>query len=255
MTHESDRQTEPATGSPASVRIPRHVAIIMDGNGRWAEKRGMPRIRGHEKGAESVRAAMLAARDIGIRYLTLYAFSVENWSRPKEEVRNLMRLLRSFLRLHERTLHRDRIRLRVLGRMTDLPEDVRTDLESVMHRTEAYSEWQLILALSYGGRREIVDAARHVAEAVRDGRLPAEAITEQVFSQYLYLPDVPDPDLIIRTSGEMRVSNFLLWEGSYSELYVTDVLWPDFRRKDLAAAVESYAGRERRFGKVSSPPR
>ena len=255
MTQVQDRRTELASGSPPSSRIPRHVAIIMDGNGRWAQRHGMPRIRGHEKGAESVQAVMLAARDLGIRYLTLYAFSVENWSRPKDEIRNLMRLLRRFLRLHEKTLHRDRIRLRVLGRLADLPEDVRSDLQAVMRRTEVYSEWQAILALSYGGRREIVDAARCLAESVRDGRLAPEAITEEVFAQHLYLPDVPDPDLIIRTSGEMRVSNFLLWEGSYSELYVTDVLWPDFRRKDLAAAVDAYAKRERRFGKVRPPAR
>ncbi|MBT3295980.1 MAG: isoprenyl transferase [Verrucomicrobia bacterium] len=231
---------------PASV--PRHVAIIMDGNGRWARQRKLPRLKGHERGAESVRSAIRSCRDAGIQYLTLYAFSVENWSRPKAEINGLMRLLRTFLRDRAQELHDDHVRLRVTGRMQDLPAAVQKALNRVMADTAAYERGTLILALSYGGRAELVDATRRIAAEVKAGTLAPDAIDEQTIADHLYLPDVPDPDLLIRTSGEMRLSNFLLWQLSYSELYVTDVLWPDFRDDEFQRALAAYAGRHRRYG-------
>jgi len=220
----------------------------MDGNGRWATQRGLPRIRGHEVGAESVRAVIRACKELGVHYLTLYAFSVENWVRPQAEIRGLMRLLRKFLSEREHELHENRVRLRVIGRMSDLPLPVQHGLNRVMKATESYDAGQLILALSYGGRSEITHAVQQIAADVKAGKLDPKAITEDTISANLYAPDVPDPDLLIRTSGEMRVSNFLLWQISYSELYVTDVLWPDFREKQLHEAIESYGKRHRRFG-------
>ena len=231
-----------------TAKIPRHVAIIMDGNGRWASQRGLPRIKGHEVGANSVRAVIKACRAAGVRYLTLYAFSVENWVRPKAEIRGLMRLLRTFLQEREHELHENRVRLRVIGRMEDLPGPVQRGLQRVIKATAAYTEGELILALSYGGRAELVHAVRQIAREVRTGRLAPDAIDEATITQHLYAPDVPDPDLLIRTSGEMRVSNFLLWQISYTELYVTDVLWPEFREAEFAAALEAYGRRKRRFG-------
>jgi undecaprenyl diphosphate synthase len=230
--------------------VPRHVAVIMDGNGRWARKRGWSRLRGHEQGAESVRAVLRACRDAGVRYLTLYAFSVENWSRPRAEIAGLMRLLKRFVRDNEHELHEHKIRLRLCGRTRDLPGDVRSDLERVVGATARYTGPQLILALSYGGRAEITDAVRAIARRVKSGALDPEAIDEREVAASLYLPDVPDPDLLIRTSGEMRVSNFLLWQISYSELYVTPVLWPDFREKDFMDALQEYGRRHRRFGAI-----
>lgn len=234
----------------ALSKVPQHVAIIMDGNGRWARRRGLPRIKGHEAGAESVRAVLRACEKAGVKYLTLYAFSSENWIRPRSEVMALMDLLRRFLRRYERELHEHGIRLRAMGRLEDLPAPVRRELERVIAATAKHRKGQLILALSYGGRAELVDAARRIAERVQDGALRAAAITEDTVRQHLYLPDVPDPDLIIRTSGEKRLSNFLLWQASYAELYFTDVLWPDFREEDFFRALEDYARRERRFGDV-----
>ncbi|MBL7075877.1 MAG: isoprenyl transferase [Kiritimatiellae bacterium] len=233
-----------------NAEVPRHVAIIMDGNGRWAKQRGLPRLKGHEQGAESVRAAIRSCRDAGVDYLTLYAFSVENWSRPRPEINGLMRLLRTFLRDRAQELHDDRVRLRATGRIADLPDAVRKELERVMRETETYENGTLILALSYGGRAELVDATRRIAAEVKAGTLDPDAIDEQTIADHLYLPDVPDPDLLIRTSGEMRLSNFLLWQLSYTELYVTDVLWPDFRDDEFKKALAAYAGRERRFGGV-----
>jgi len=233
---------------PSPPARPVHVAIIMDGNGRWAVRRGWPRIRGHEEGAESVRAIVRACSDAGVRYLTLYAFSVENWKRPREEVQGLMDLLIRFLRQQEHDLHEYRLRLRVIGRMADLPSDVQHELSRVIAATASYDRGQLLLALSYGGRTEIADAARRLAEEVRAGRLEPAAIDETLFARYLYAPDVPDPDLIIRTAGEMRLSNFLLWQSSYAELYVTPVLWPDFREKEFQEALEAFGRRIRRFG-------
>ena len=235
-------------GNPA---VPTHVAVIMDGNGRWAQRRGLPRIKGHEKGAESVRAVLRGCRKAGVGYLTLYAFSAENWARPRPEIEALMGLLVRFLRNEEHVLHEHRVRLRVTGRVRELPAAVVRELERVIEATRGYGDGQLILALNYGGRTEIADAARRIAERVRAGELSPQEIDEAVVAGHLYLPDVPDPDLLIRTSGEMRVSNFLLWQISYAELYVTDVLWPDFGEADLREALRVYAGRQRRFGGVS----
>lgn len=231
-------------------RVPRHVAIIMDGNGRWARQRELPRLKGHEQGAESVRAAIRSCREAGVEFLTLYAFSMENWSRPKAEIDGLMRLLHTFLRDRVQELHDEQVRLRVMGRTADLPASVRKALDRVVDQTAAYRKGTLILALSYGSRTELVDAVRSIAAKVQVGDLTPDAIDEQTMADHLYLPDVPDPDLLIRTSGEMRLSNFLLWQLSYTELYVTDVLWPDFRDAQFKQALAAYAGRERRFGGV-----
>jgi undecaprenyl diphosphate synthase len=229
---------------------PRHVAIIMDGNGRWARRRGLPRLRGHEAGAESISAALRACRDLGIQYLTLYAFSVENWVRPRAEVAGLMALLRRFLRNREKELHENRTRLRAIGRLDDLPAPARKELQRVMDSTAHFTERQLVLALSYGGRAEIADAARRIAERVKAGELDPGAVDEAALAAHLYAPDIPDPDLMIRTSGEIRLSNFMLWQLSYAEFHFTPTLWPDFREADLAAAVAEYRGRHRRFGDI-----
>jgi len=234
--------------SNAKTSVPRHVAIIMDGNGRWARQRGWPRLRGHREGANSVRAILRACRRAGVQYLTLYAFSVENWVRPRAEISGLMGLLRKFLREQEHELHEHQVRLRVIGRPQDLPAAVQRELNRVLAATAHYTGGQLILALSYGSRAEITDAARRIAADVQAGRLRPEDVTEQALAARLYAPDVPDPDLLIRTSGEMRVSNFLLWQISYAELYVTDVLWPDFREAEFQRALDDYARRHRRFG-------
>jgi undecaprenyl diphosphate synthase len=233
------------------ANIPRHVAIIMDGNGRWAQQRGLPRARGHEAGAESVRAIIHACREVGVKYLTLYAFSVENWTRPREEIGGLMALLIRFLKAEEAQLHEKRIRLSVIGRLEDLPPEVREGLERVMAATAGYDAGRLILALSYGGRTEIAAAARRIAEEVKAGRLEPAAVDEALFARHLYAPDVPDPDLLIRTSGEIRLSNFLLWQASYAELYFTPVLWPDFREEQFREALREYGRRQRRFGDIS----
>ncbi|MBO7182279.1 MAG: di-trans,poly-cis-decaprenylcistransferase [Kiritimatiellae bacterium] len=226
-----------------------HLAIIMDGNGRWAKARGLPRSEGHRAGGETVRRVLGFCRDAGIRYLTLYAFSVENWKRPKEEVDALMGLLVSYLAGEESMLHRHQVRLRIMGQRDDLPAEVQAALNHVESVTAHY-ERQLILCLSYGGRREIVSAAKKLAQAAAEGKLDPDSIDEDVFATQLYLPDVPDPDLIVRTSGEMRLSNFLLWQASYAELYVTPVLWPDFDKADFDAALASFGKRERRYGGV-----
>jgi len=231
-------------------KTPRHVAIIMDGNGRWAKKRLMPRIKGHEQGSQSVISAIQSCKKFGIEYLTLYAFSVENWSRPQDEISGLMKLLLRFVDKYEKELHKNKVRLRVLGRIEDMPDNVRTVLERVIEETSCYTEYNLNLALSYGGRTEIVYAAKQIANKVVLGDLSVDEIDEKVFADNLYLPGIPDPDLMIRTSGEMRISNFLLWQLSYSELYITDVLWPDFREKEFYAALVEYNNRDRRFGKV-----
>lgn len=241
---------KPSTASQDDPRTPRHVAVIMDGNGRWAKQRGLPRSKGHEAGADSVRAIIRACRNHGVGYLTLYAFSLENWKRPQAEIRHLMTLLSRFMHGEEAELHKRRLRLRVIGRLNLLPASIRKDLERIMTETRTYNRGQLILALSYGARAEIVDAAKALAAQVRDGNLDPEAIDEARLARHLYAPDIPDPDLLIRTSGEMRVSNFLLWQISYAELYVTDVLWPDFREPHFAEALRAYAARKRRFGGV-----
>jgi undecaprenyl diphosphate synthase len=224
-----------------------HLAIIMDGNGRWAKARGLPRTEGHRAGGETVRRVLQYCRDAGIRYLTLYAFSVENWKRPKEEVDALMNLLVAYLAGEESMLHQNQVRLRIMGRREDLPERAQAALKHVEEATAHY-ERQLILCLSYGGRTEMVHAAKRLAQRVLAGELTPEAIDEATFAEHLYLPDVPDPDLIVRTSGELRLSNFLLWHASYAELYVTPVLWPDFSEADFKAAIEAFEQRNRRYG-------
>lgn len=223
----------------------------MDGNGRWAKSRGLPRIKGHEAGAESIRAILRACQEIGVEYLTLYAFSVENWVRPKAEIAGLMRLLYKFLTTDEHELHEREVRLRVIGRIDDLPVLVRRELKRVIAATEDYKKGQLILALSYGGRAELVDAVKELARQVKEGKVSPSKITEDSLRQFLYAPDIPDPDLLIRTSGEQRLSNFLLWQSAYTEFYFTDVLWPDFREKHFQAAIEVYGRRHRRFGNIS----
>ncbi len=233
---------------PDTPALPRHVAIIMDGNGRWARQRGWPRLKGHEAGAESVRVILRCCRAWGVHYLTLYAFSVENWVRPKAEIEGLMRLLVHFLKNREVELHENQVRLRAIGRLTDLPDSVRTELARVERATAGYDGGELILALSYGGRTEIAQAAQAIGREVKAGRLDPETIDEQTVARFLYAPEVPDPDLMIRTSGEMRLSNFLLWQLSYAEFYVTEVMWPDFRAAEFRRALEAYGKRQRRFG-------
>ena len=239
------------SGPTETAAVPRHVAVIMDGNGRWAKQRGRPRLFGHRAGAESLRAILRACRDHGVEYLTVYAFSTENWIRPKGEVSGLMSLLKTFLKKDEHELHENQVRLRVTGRIQDLPEPVRAELERVMAATRHYAKGHLILALSYGGRSEIVDAVRAIAAKVRAGEIDPAQIDEAVVAAHLYLPDVPDPDLMIRTSGELRLSNFLMWELSYAEFYFTETLWPDFREPGFAKALEEYARRQRRYGAPS----
>ncbi len=235
------------TKSPAD-NIPCHVAIIMDGNGRWARRRGLTRLQGHQEGAKSVQAILEACRKAGVKYLTLYAFSTENWVRPRSEINGLMKLLMQFLKDHEPDLHKHKIRLRAIGRLNDLPRSLQAILRHVMKATESYQSSQLILALSYGGRAEIVHAVREIARGVKAGELKAADVDEAVIARHLYAPDVPDPDLMIRTSGEMRLSNFLLWQLSYTELYATDTLWPDFREEHFFKALAEYGRRQRRFG-------
>ena len=231
--------------------VPRHVAVIMDGNGRWAKRRMQPRLFGHRAGAESLRAVLRACREHGVEYLTVYAFSTENWVRPADEVSGLMSLLRTFLKKDEHELHENQVRLRVTGRIGDLPKAVRAELERVMEATKHYEKGHLILALSYGGRTEIVDAVRAIAAKAKAGEIDPAQIDEALLARHLYLPDVPDPDLMIRTSGELRLSNFLLWELSYAEFYFVDTLWPDFREADFAQALAEYSRRRRRFGAPS----
>ncbi len=232
----------------------RHLAIIMDGNGRWAQARGLPRSEGHRAGGETVRRVLGYCRDAGIDYLTLYAFSVENWKRPREEVEALMHLLVAYLAGEEPMLHEHRVRLRIMGRREDLPPAVREALGRVEAST-AHHTRQLILCLSYGGRTEIAHAAREIARLAAKGEIDPERVDEATVARHLYLPDVPDPDLIVRTSGELRLSNFLLWQASYAELYVTPTLWPDFAEADFRAALDAFARRDRRYGGVGNAPR
>jgi undecaprenyl diphosphate synthase len=234
--------------SPGPAKIPQHVAIIMDGNGRWAKARGLPRLEGHRRGVETVRTVVDAAREIGIRYITLYAFSVENWKRPTDEVSGLMGLLDFFLKRELNNLIKEKVRLHTIGRTDALPLNVQRELDRVKDATKHFTDWNLVLALNYGSRTEVVDAARAYAEAVQAGKeKPADASWE-TFSRYLYTSNLPDPDLLVRTSGEQRVSNFLLLQCAYAEMVFTPVLWPDFGKPDLQAAVDEYGRRERRYG-------
>ena len=232
----------------ASELVPRHVAIIMDGNGRWAKQRGLSRLHGHREGVESVRAIVRACRPAGVKYLTLYAFSTENWARPAAEIKGLMSILSTFLRKEDRELHENRVRLRTIGETDALPASARRELDRVKKETAHYQDGTLILALNYGARAELARAARAlVAEAIQ-GRLREADVGEKCLAARLDAPDIPDPDLLIRTSGEQRLSNFMLWQLSYAEFYFTDVLWPDFREKQFEEALAAYAGRRRRFG-------
>jgi len=234
--------------SPRPERLPQHVAIIMDGNGRWAKKRSLNRIRGHRAGTESVRDIVRASREFGIQVLTLYAFSTENWKRPAKEVSALFKLLKDFLRSELEEMMENGIHLNAIGDIERFPGDVLEVLRHAMDATKANQRMTLNLALSYGGRDEIVKAARQIAKAVAEGRVSLEAITEESFPDYLYTRGMPDPDLLIRTSGEMRVSNFLLWQIAYAEIFVTETLWPDFRREEFTEILHAYQKRERRFG-------
>jgi undecaprenyl diphosphate synthase len=230
-------------------RLPVHVAIIMDGNGRWAAQRHLPRVEGHRAGIDAVRDSVETAARLGIRVLTLYAFSIENWKRPASEVGTLMQLLKRYLRSELNTLLSNDIRFRVIGRMEDLAPDIKDELNAAIERTSASSGMLFNIALNYGGRAEIVDAAR---QAIASGVSPQD-LDEERFASFLYTAGQPDPDLLVRTSGEMRVSNYLLWQIAYSEIYVTDTLWPDFRRRHFIEAVLAYQKRERRYGGISSP--
>ena len=235
------------------MSTPRHIAIIMDGNGRWAEARGMRRVKGHENGIDSVRAISEECARLGVGQLTLYAFSEENWKRPRLEIEFLMRMLKRFLVKERDTLMRNDMRFSAIGRLDRLPKDVRKELEKTRELTANNKGTMLCLALSYGGRAELADAMTRLAEKVRAGELEPEAITEQAITASLYQPDMPEPDLVIRTAGEMRLSNFLLWQVSYAEFYVTETLWPDFREEHLHAAIADFNRRERRFGGLNKP--
>lgn len=228
--------------------IPRHLAIIMDGNGRWAQQRGLPRTVGHKQGIEAVRVAVKAARDVGVQYLTLYAFSSENWSRPEDEITELFSLLRMFIRRDLADLHKNNVRVKIIGRRNGVPEDVLSLLDEAQNLTANNTAQTLIIAFNYGSRDEIVDAAKKIAGDVSAGLLNIEDITDQVVSSELNTFDVPDPDLLIRTSGEIRLSNFLLWQLAYTEFVFLDCLWPDFSKSDLHEAIKIYQTRNRRFG-------
>jgi undecaprenyl diphosphate synthase len=226
-------------------KLPTHIAIIMDGNGRWAKKKNLDRISGHKEGMKSVRAVVKAAKDLGVDYVTLYAFSTQNWNRPKSEVSALMELLKHYLLKERGNLVKKGIRLNAIGRLEDLPRDVRDVLEDTIDMTKNFRKPTLTLALSYGGREEIIDAVRKM---MADGNTSPANISETNFSNFLYTSDMPEPDLLIRTSGEMRLSNFMLWEIAYTEIYVTRTLWPSFRKRHLVKAILNYQKRERRFG-------
>jgi len=231
--------------------IPTHVAVIMDGNGRWAKQKGRPRIFGHRAGMESVRAVVKVAGEIGVKVLTLYAFSTENWRRPRSEVLALMSLLRRYTKQEKEELREKGIRVQAIGRVNELYPKAREALEEAIQYTSSGTKMVLNLAISYSGRIEMVDAVRKIALDAKEGRIKPEDIDEERLAGYLYTRHLPDPDLLIRTSGEMRISNFLLYQMAYTEIYVTDVLWPDFRREGFLEAISAYQGRERRFGRVT----
>jgi undecaprenyl diphosphate synthase len=230
---------------------PEHVAIIMDGNGRWAKERGLPRIEGHRRGAEAVKRTLKAAQDYGVKVITLYAFSVENWNRPKDEVDALMKLLERFLADQLPVLIKRKIRLQVVGRYRELPERVQNKLREAEAATQDFAQHTLALALNYGARTELIDAVKAISEAAQAGDVELNDLDYDAFRPYLYTRDLPDPDLVIRTSGESRLSNFLLLQAAYAEIYITPVLWPDFDEAHFNAALEDYAKRERRYGKTA----
>lgn len=232
----------------AKANLPQHVAVIMDGNGRWAKQRHFPRIEGHRAGAESARIIIRTAGELGIKYLTLYAFSAENWNRPKDEVDALMKYLVHYLKSETPELNKNNVKLEVIGQIYRLPENVQEHLQKSIATLSKNNGLTLVMALSYGSRIEIVEAVRKIADKVKQGKLDPADITEKVISENLWTRGIPDPDLLIRTSGEMRISNFLLWQISYTELVVTKTLWPDFRRPQFFEALEEYTRRHRRFG-------
>ncbi|MEZ4567919.1 MAG: isoprenyl transferase [Desulfobacterales bacterium] len=246
---KSDSMPTPANGLDM-IALPSHVAVIMDGNGRWAQKKLLNRVKGHEKGADTVRMVVRTCREIGISYLTLYAFSTENWQRPKTEVAALMTLLKKFLVSERQEMVVNNIRFGIIGQRERLPAEVQAEIQRTMDATRSTDGMHLSLALSYGGRSEIVRAVREIAKEVRDGAFSADAIDEDIVAAHLYTANIPDPELLIRTSGEMRISNFLLWQIAYSEIAVTDTLWPDFTKDELIAILKDYQHRDRRFGRV-----
>ncbi len=253
------RGVEPAKGDDFTIQqtlkqngnIPAHIAVIMDGNGRWAKGRGLPRIAGHSEGVESVRDTVEACGQLGVKYLTLYAFSTENWKRPKDEVSLLMRLLMRALRDETDKLYRNNVRVHTIGETQALPREVQDELYDAIEKTKENTGLNLLLALSYSGRWDLIRAVKRITEDAEQGKVNSEQISEQFIEQYLSTKDVPDPDLLIRTSGEMRISNFLLWQLAYSEIYISNCFWPEFRRNELYAAIKNYQCRERRFGMVS----
>ncbi len=229
------------------AKLPRHIAVIMDGNGRWAKSRNLPRMEGHKAGAKSVQEVVETCARLGIEYLTLYAFSKENWKRPKSEISMLWKLLENYLREEHKVLIKNQLRLKVIGQKDDLPSTVQRELQRVEDLTKDFKRMTIVLALNYGGRAEIIEAIKKLC---RENSSNIEAIDEEKFAQYLFTSDIPDPDLLIRTSGEMRVSNFLLWQIAYSEIWITQELWPDFRKKNLLQALVDFQKRERRFGDI-----
>lgn len=245
MTMPSLSSVSKQTGS-----VPRHIAIIMDGNGRWARGKGLERLRGHERGAEAVRDCVKGCRELGVEYLTLYAFSTENWQRPKAEVMGLMKLLERFITKEVPELNAQGVRIEAIGRLTDLPDSTQKALRNAIEATAHNNKLTLVLALSYSSRVEIVDAVQSIARSVQAGQLDPAAIDADLLNRRLYTSSYPDPDLLIRTSGEMRLSNFLLWQLSYSEFYITPTLWPDFRKEDLFQAIADFQKRQRRFGGI-----
>ena len=234
----------------ARASLPQHVAVIMDGNGRWAKQHGLPRVEGHRRGADSAREIIRTAGELGIKYLTLYAFSAENWNRPKDEVEALMKYLVHYLKTETPELNKSNVHLEVIGQIYRLPENVQEHLKKSIATLSKNNGLTLVMALSYGSRIEIVDAVRRISEEVKRGKLDPADINENVISDHLWTRNIPDPDLLVRTSGEMRVSNFLLWQISYAELVITPTLWPDFKKPQFFAALEEYARRNRRFGGV-----
>ena len=243
---------KPVPTQPESNGIPVHVAIIMDGNGRWAKAKGLPRAAGHAQGAEAVRRTVKAASDLGIQYLTLYGFSLENWKRPAKEIADLMGLLRLYLREEISELHREGVRIRFIGDRSMLAADIISLIEMSEQKTRANTKLDLVIALSYGSRQEITAAVRQLVEDVAAGEISADAIDENAIEGRLYTADMPDPDLIVRTSGEQRISNFLLWQSAYAEFVFTDVLWPDFSREKLEDSIEEFSRRERRYGATTA---
>ena len=240
------------TDYPSSNHVPQHVAVIMDGNGRWAQERELPRIEGHRHGVEAVKRTLKAAQENGVRFLTLFAFSVETWNRPKEEVDALMDLLEGFLEEQLPELMKHKIRLRVVGRYQELPERIRLRLRDAEAETVGFTDYTAALALNYGSRTEVVDAVKSVAAAVQQGDLDLENFDYNALRAHLYTGDMPDPDLVIRTSGECRLSNFLMLQSAYAEIFISKLLWPEFNEKEFVRALDNYASRERRYGKTGA---